>query len=393
MNEERLKILKMLKDDRITMEEAELLLDALGEESVHKEDQRQDQRQEHESSDDRSSADRWSQAAERFFRGWKDTPGGAFNFDWKLNPSGFQSGLREAMKGFEQSMKELAGEFKNTGFPGGFKEFFGRSSGQATKSVRAATGGASKLAISNRWGDVRITGTTAQELTGTASVTAWGTDAESAEEIADSVEVSQYREDDTIVLRFELPPDTARTRFRVDLDLNVPTEMAVSLKAMSGDLALSELASGVSAVNLSGDIIVQRVHGIISVESKSGDVDILGCEGEIRAHSLSGDMSLEKVRSVMVRSHTVSGDISAAIVPDGQADIELQSTSGDVRLSVPPETGFEIAADTTSGDVTCALPVEYSEKSAGHLTGTLNGGGTKVRLQTKSGDIRIGATQ
>jgi len=30
MNEERLKVLKMLKEGRITMEEAELLLDALG---------------------------------------------------------------------------------------------------------------------------------------------------------------------------------------------------------------------------------------------------------------------------------------------------------------------------------------------------------------------------
>ncbi|HUX21423.1 MAG TPA: DUF4097 family beta strand repeat-containing protein [Spirochaetia bacterium] len=387
MNEERLKVLKMLKEGRITMEEAELLLDALGEGGSRSEDpERGAGEKSRGSSEDRHAGEGGPRQG---FEGWKGFPQGLFNFDWKLDPKIFQTGLRDAMKGFEQSMKDFAQDFGKQDFAGGFKEFFGRSSAQATKSFRAPGQGAVKVAINNRWGDMRINGGDSQEVTGTATVTAWGSDSEAAAEIAENVQISHYREGETIVIHSELPDSSGRGRYRVDLDLTVPRELALSVKGMSGDLAVSSMTMGVEAANLSGDVIIQGSSGVMSVESKSGDIELLGCEGEVRVHSLSGDIELERVSSVMVRAHAVSGDVLAEIRPDGPAEIDLQTTSGSVSLRVPADCGVEFAAETASGDISCLLPADISEKSTGRLVGTVNGGGAKARLQTKSGDISL----
>lgn len=390
MNEERLKVLKMLKEGRITMEEAELLLDALSASGErHEEQESSDRARTHAHEDAESSQRSGSSRNQGFFGGWG--PGGLFNSEWKMDPSIFQSGLKEAMKGFEQSMKEFASEFGKRDFAGGFKEFFGRSSGQASKSVRFDVTSTQRLVLNTRWGDVRIGSGDVHEITGSVSVTAWAADDEAASDIAESVGVTHYREGDTLFVHCEIPDSSNRTRFRADFDLTVPRDLEVSVKGMSGDYSVSGAGSGVNAVNLSGDIIVQRSSGIIALESKSGDIEILDCEGEIRAHSLSGDINLEGVRSVKAQTRTVSGDIMADIRPDGDAQIELRSTSGDIRARFPEDSGLEISAETTSGEVTVELSLESSERSAHRVVGKRAGGGTQVRVESKSGDISLGS--
>lgn len=377
MNEERLKVLKMLKEGRITMEEAELLLDALGEGESGA------------ASGERSEEDRHGESSERRrgFSGWGGIPEGLFNFDWKLDPKVFQTGFRDAMKGFEQSMKDFASEFKERDFSGGFKDFFGRTSGQSTKSVRIETVGVTKVSLNNRWGDLRIRGADTNEVTGSATTTAWDADSQAASEKAEDIQVTHYREGDTIVVRCEGPERSRPARFRTDFDITVPRELAMHIKGMSGDVAVSDLAGGVEIMNLSGDVIVQRTSGIMTIESKSGDIEVLDCEGELRAHSLSGEIALEHLKSVMVQAHTVSGDVSAEIAPEGPADIDLQSTSGDITLKVPQECGLAFTAETASGEVSCKLPAQIDSKSGGRMSGSLNGGGATARLRTKSGDV------
>lgn len=384
MNEERLKVLKMLKEGRITMEEAELLLDALGDSESS-----QSSGDSGTASGEKSENTRRGESSERRhgFPGWGGIPEGLFNFDWKLDPKMFQTGFRDAMKGFEQSMRDFASEFKEKDFAGGFKDFFGRTSGQSTKPVRIETLGVSKVSLNNRWGDLRIRGADTNEVTGSATVTAWDSDSQAAEEKAEDIEVTHYREGDTIVIRCEAPEGARPLRFRTDFDITVPREYAIHIKGMSGDVAVSDLGSGVEIMNLSGDVIVQRTNGIMTIESKSGDIEILDCEGELRAHSLSGEIDLERLKSVMVQAHTVSGDVSAEVTPDGPAEIDLQSTSGDITLKVPEECGIAFTAETSSGEVSCKLPVQVDSKSAGRMSGSLNGGGATARLRTKSGDV------
>ncbi len=384
MNEERLKVLKMLKEGRITMEEAELLLDALGD-SESTQSSGYAGPEDAEKSEEARQGD--SGERRRGFPGWGGIPEGLFNFDWKLDPKLFQTGFREAMKGFEQSMKDFASEFKERDFTGGFKDFFGRTSGQSTKPVRIETVGVSKVSLNNRWGDLRIRGADTNEITGSATVTAWDADAQAATDKAEEIQLTHYREGDTIVIRCEGAETSRPSRFRTDFDITVPRALAMHIKGMSGDVAVSDLSGGVEIMNLSGDVIVQRTSGIMTIESKSGDIEILDCEGELRAHSLSGDIDLEHLKSVMVQAHTVSGDVSAEIAPEGPAEIDLQSTSGDITLRVPEECGIAFAAETTSGEISCKLPAQIDSKSTGRMSGSLNGGGATARLRTKSGDV------
>lgn len=381
MNEERLKVLKMLKEGRITMEEAELLLDAL-ESGASGEGSSGEKRHEEETS-------RGSSEHRHPFEGFKGIPEGLFNFDWKLGPKTFESGFREAMKGFEESMKDFARDFSPRDFAGGFKEMFGRSTGQSTKTIRISASGVTKVSIGNRWGEMRITGAETQEISGTAAITVWGSDEETATERAEEIELTQVREGDTLALRCEPPSERGHARFRVDLDLTMPYGLALEIKGMSGDLSVSGLRAGVAAASLSGDIIVQRSNGIMALESKSGDIEVLDCEGEVRVHTLSGDVDLERVRSVMVHGRSMSGDVRAEIVPEGEGAVELETTSGDLRLTLPEQAAINLEAATMSGAIDCGLPLDYTTRSSNRVVGSAGGGGTKVELHTKSGDILL----
>ena len=250
MSDERMRILKMLKEGRITLEEAEVLLDAVGGADAEKSSAREEA----------------PHAAEHTGAGWwggdqqKKGPASWLDFGWKLDPAHFPSEIQEAMKGFAQSMKDAFSNIQKGDYLGGLKEMFGRVLAQTSRRESVPAAGVRRLSLKNRWGDVHISGGDAPEIGVAASISAWGADPQAAQALADSVEISHYREGDTLSLRAEAP-DSGHVRFKVDFDVTVPRSLAVEVKSMSGDIVVSDAEDGVNAVNLSGDIIVQSCAG------------------------------------------------------------------------------------------------------------------------------------
>jgi Toastrack DUF4097/SHOCT-like domain len=403
MSEERLKILKMLKEGRITLEEADVLIDALGEGDpsagtrgsetdegdtrtwAHREQTRHHGRAEHQEHGGAGRRGPWD-----WLGGW--SPEKLFDFDWKLDPHQFQTGLRDAMKGFEESLRSAVSGFQRGDFPAGMKELFGRATGTATIDEPIAATGAARLVLKNRWGDVRIVGSDAQEITVHAAVTAWSNDEQSAAQAAQAVRLRHYREGEAIVLGSEVQ-EGRRARHRIDLDITVPRTFAADLKAMSGDISASGVNGEMRAANFSGDIIVQDCTGSVSVESKSGDIDLLRCGGELRAHTLSGDINLENVTTHAATAHSVSGDVRADIALEERAVIELKSVSGDLAIFVPHDTACAVNLATASGRIENDLPVTASENSDRRLKGTLNTSaaepGAALSASTQSGNVHL----
>lgn len=368
MSEERLKVLKLLKEGRITMEEAEALLDALADSPEKK------------STEPRSEKSSHAQATKG--------PGGWLDFVMNLDPQFFQTGFRDAMKEFEQSLKSAFSDLQQGDLPQGIKQFFGKESAEEARRLTISSAGAARLRLTNRWGDVRLSGTDGSEIVVTAAISAWGADAEHAAATAQSVVLSHYREEETIVLQTDLP-ESAHTRFKVDFEIELPRGLAVDVRSMSGDIALSGLSGGAQAVNLSGDIIIQDSSGSLRVESKSGDIELIRTQGEVRARTVSGDVSLEQIRSVSLDARTVSGDLSCDVAPQKDSEIKLESVSGDLRVSLPIDSSCEIEIGTASGEIRCELPVVVEQRSARSLKGTLNGSEARLQAQTKSGDVLL----
>lgn len=392
MSEERLKILKLLKEGRITMEEAEALLDALAEssgEGASEPDGPTLHRATGWSSDRAPRGDEAGKQADEgsHARGPK-APGGWLDSLMNLDPQFFQTGFRDAMKEFEQYLKSAFSDLKQGDLPQGMKQFFGKESAEETRRLVISSAGATRLRLTNRWGDVRLSGTEGNEILVTAAISAWGADANDAATIAQSVALSHYRQEETIVLQTDLP-QSGHMRFKVDFEIELPRALAVDMRSMSGDIALSSLSGGAQAVNLSGNIIIQDSSGSLRVESKSGDIDLMRTEGEVRARTVSGDVNLEQIRSVSLDARTVSGNLSCDITPQEGSEIKLESVSGDLRILLPGNSSCEIEVETASGEIRCELPAELKEKSARTLKASLGGSEARLEARTKSGDILL----
>jgi len=83
-----------------------------------------------------------------------------------------------------------------------------------------------------------------------------------------------------------------------------------------------------------------------------------------------------------------SGDIRA----EGEAtsDWRLHTGSGGVTVRLPSEAAFDLYARTSSGSISVDQPVMLEGTVGRHeLRGKVRGGGTRIELETGSGNIRV----
>jgi hypothetical protein len=233
---------------------------------------------------------------------------------------------------------------------------------------------------------------------------------------------------------FELPA------VGVQLTLEVPTHLAVTLRTTSGDLESEGFGGAQELLSTSGDVNVVNAGGPLRAESTSGDVAVSGASGA-RLRTVSGDVSAEQLTGTLdahttsgritvrgpadsvllgtvsgdiqveraargalatttsgdievrgasgvVRLGTSSGDISVRLMrPLARAD--LSSGSGDIDVRIADELGCDIEMRTSNGTLDASVPLEVATLTRHLVTGRVRKGGTPVSLRSSSGDIHL----
>lgn len=196
---------------------------------------------------------------------------------------------------------------------------------------------------------------------------------------------------------------------RVELSVPIGTEVRAS--TVSGNIAVRGTAGDVRAHAVSGDVEVRDAGARVDLESISGDLRASKLRGRIRASTVSGDLTFDDIDGE-VRGKSVSGSLAAGGTLAGlefesisgdvtfrgdlKADgtVRANSHSGDVRLALPATLGATLELQTFSGSVHTAFPItiqpgEQRGMRGRRMTGTVNGGGSRISLETFSGDIII----
>ncbi len=392
MDEEREMILRMLKEGKVSVEEADALLHALEEES---------------------DAERSPSPA----------PG-----DLPETPE-LRAELRGVFNELVESIpKEVMRELKRTkdilrpGFLGALQALWGLGEGQAETSAEEPMAAGERLTVRNVWGDVQIKGSPDGHLRLRALRRVWAATADDAQQLAQALMVAPRRSGADVLVDV---PQVEQRRVRVDLELAVPAGVAVSLQLAKGDVQASGLSGPLDVDLMRGDMSLQAVANSISLDVRSGDVDVRAVEGTVTGRVLSGDVRVERaggvsldvisgdvaideaggdvsvegkngdlmfrgVRARTLRARTLSGDIEAglaALAPDGA--VSLETLSGDVGLILPEGTRGEIDAAVQSGEIDCALPLVNRTGDRRSLRGLVGGPGAAMTLRTTSGDISI----
>jgi hypothetical protein len=124
----------------------------------------------------------------------------------------------------------------------------------------------------------------------------------------------------------------------------------------------------------------ETVNGAVRVHDLAGQVTASATNGAVVGRGLSGP----------VKAKTTNGGLHIEMVSLG-GEVELETVNGGIRLQLPPDARANLEANCTNGGISLSdLPLQ-GEQSRRRVSGTLNGGGPRVFVETVNGGIKISA--
>lgn len=403
MNQEREMILKMLKDGKVTVEEAEALLQVL-EESEPEEATGSP-------IEVKSTSSRHDGPHGGFHRREERTEDQGFRFDFDRNFdfSFIGDTVRKTLAGVKDTIREAMEGIREVDLESEIKRAFGKERGFAEIDIEASSDGITTVKLGNgsgETGDVTVGASDDSTVRVHARVTGWANDVATAEERAKSVALQTTVEGGNLLLSADTGGEPGIRRVRVDYQILVPGGVSVGIDTIGGDVEVNDVSADVWISTISGDISIAHVTGDVEAKTKSGDVEANGIGGDLKCASLSGDIAVSGARGdiacdtksgdvevsgalAAVSAQSVSGDVAVRMDAAPSTAVDLKSVSGDLELSVVAETSARIELRTTSGEIDCEAPVREERRSRTELTGVMNDGLAEIRMSTVSGDIEL----
>jgi DUF4097 and DUF4098 domain-containing protein YvlB len=162
----------------------------------------------------------------------------------------------------------------------------------------------------------------------------------------------------------------------------------LDLTSTNGNITVTEV--GRSSIRTSfGSVKATTIRGDAEVEDANGNITLSGVEGAARVHTSFGAVFLRSVTGSISVENT-NGSISVTDLPSGRCrDISLKTNFSAIRVALP-RGGYNVHARTSFGTIHSDLPITTSGSLANeNITGTINGGGCRLELETANGNITI----
>jgi hypothetical protein len=317
---------------------------------------------------------------------------------------------------------------------------WGLVEGEAETTIDESMASGEELMVRNARGDVRLSASEDAQVHVKARKRVWAPTAAEASRLAEELSIGLRRTGMT--MRLDVPRVLERP-VRVDLEIMVPSQVSVKLELAKGDvetlrlqgtltaqiskgdvqvrehLGAVEVAVAKGNVRMSdvaedaeidvkhGEVTVAKVRGRVKVETAHGDIDVNDCAGlalaaihgdisvagatdEVLVEGNHGRIDLRDIRARRIEVRTRHGDVALELTdfPE-QATILAGTVRGNVDLSLPSNARTAIEASVRAGHIRCQVPLLNRIEERGSLRGTFNGPGGQVRLRTTSGDIDI----
>ena len=351
MNEEQKTILRMLSEGKITAEEAEQLMEAIGKPTPRVEPKVRIQDEEEPISSRRGSdiqakieskvAAKMEKAREKIARKQEAMQRKAEAMGRKMERKGFQPPKPPKLP-FEEMGKMFKNLFEMEKMLGnggvfGKEGMFGKDSEATTQAVEISEG--AEVILSVGGGDAMVQGTDETIL-----------------RIQGDAQQCQVSESDN-----QVKVSAGGTDVRVSVPKSVGS---VRASVGGGDLSMEGLPAPLEVTIGGGDLSVRDV-GSVKAKVEGGDAHFSGISGNVEVQ-------------------TVAGDIEVKMGKITERTIRLTAEEGRANLWVDPESAFDLTMEPVGQDldVHTDLPLEIVERSERHLKARLNGGGAQIALSS-----------
>ena len=240
-------------------------------------------------------------------------------------------------------------------------------------------GSDASLDVSHVSGDVRISTGRGNEIRIEAVKRVRHRDSEEGKRLLGLLRVDVNQVGSRVEVRTIYPRTSGRgLSASVDYTITVPAAAAVSVKTVSGDVAVNGVRGEVRAETVSGDVDVVETPNLALAKAVSGDIRAreIGTETSLllstvsgsviasalkvrtlEAGSVSGDVELTNLDVERLLAKTINGDISYDGPLTRGGRYEFNAHSGGVRIALTNPSGFELDASTFSGSIRSDFPV------------------------------------
>ena len=163
----------------------------------------------------------------------------------------------------------------------------------------------------------------------------------------------------------------------------------IDLSSTSGGVELYDIrAQLLKSGSVSGKVTLRNISaGSLNIDSTSGSVDASDFSaGNARFESVSGSLNLAGGANEL-KCNTVSGRINADLV-NCPAKVNCDTVSGGIHLYIPDNEGFRLRYSSLSGKMDTDFPVAINGKSDSGTT-TYGNGKSDFKFGTVSGKMDV----
>lgn len=196
----------------------------------------------------------------------------------------------------------------------------------------------------------------------------------------------------------------------VDMEVTVPTWMAMNLTGVYTDITVENAGGAVSAESVQGDIQItggagnvrvkavegevtlNKTQGRIEVNAVEGDVTITDGGGDLMIETVDGDIYLIRVDATNVDVNTVDGDIVYDGTVKNSGTYRLGTHDGDITVVVPAGANLSGSFSSFDGDFDASFAVDTVRAGRHRWSFTIGrggAGGARLEIETFDGDIRL----
>ena len=442
MKEERMKVLEMIQDGKITAEDAVKLLDALGDTAEEPQGQGEGRQRRRNGSRQRQRRRRRSGGAD-------------IQVEVQERIREAQETLREAMPRARRAVREampnvnrivreatrsipdvgeIVQEAMQTASEAVSQWVEDSDRKHPEKAVRQFVETtpiqvSDRLSVRTPRGHVTSKIWDRDEVQIDAKISVWGTDEEAVNAFAEQIDVQIRRESGAVQIRPNVPKrkkDDPVRSVRIDFELRHPEKVDLDVRASRGNITLPKIDGAATLNNNRGKTIFEGASGNIKVKQNRGDIAVQHAGGDFIANNNRGSINVGQVGGRVVAKNnrgttrlkniagatTVQANRGAIEIENPEAgviiqsrgsniavrphkpigdDYAIQNKDGAVDLTIPDGSAVDVHGYVGRGSIQTDLPLSITgvSRTSQVVTGQLNGGGSKVAIELGRGSLSL----
>ncbi len=252
------------------------------------------------------------------------------------------------------------------------------------QEFRYSVGPGASVTIVNDYGPVTVTAANGRQVV------------VSATPASNKIEIDKSQNGNRVEVRTHFLQRAGQDDGRVDYDVQVPADAAVTVRSATGPIRVEKLRGDLALEGDSAAIDVRDVSGgMLRARSVGGPITLSNVNNAyIELTSISGNITLTNVTAPKLTANATKSTISYTGNFGGHGDYSLTNHSGEINVTLPADASVDLTARSISGSVVNDFPFQPKTHTAfaadpRSYAGTSNAGASVVRLRSFTGTIRV----